>query len=100
VINQGYDLGYVNENEVFLDYRKIARQYNSYYAKIINQCIICYHYEDCLQCFFQIDNFTQEYKCTGFSNRENFSKYLGDIISTIEENPQIIKKIMEKVVIK
>jgi uncharacterized protein len=99
-ISQEYDLGYVNEEGVMLDYAEIANKYNSYYAKMTHQCTNCYHYEDCLQCFFQIDRFTQDYQCPACSNSAQFSKYAGRIISIIEDNPNIIKKVIKEVVIK
>jgi uncharacterized protein len=99
-INQEYTLGYVNEDGVILDYAEIARQYNFYYAKFVNQCTQCYHYEDCTQCFFQIDNLNRHYQCTGFANAARYAKYLGGIISALEENNQILTKIIKEIVIK
>ena len=99
-IDQKYTLGNVNMEKVEIDYVEITQKYNDYFSKIKSQCVLCYKYETCTQCLFQIDDFLQQYKCPNFFNKERFSNYLARIISSIEETPTIITKIIKEVYLK
>jgi uncharacterized protein len=99
-INQNYVLGYVEEDKINLDFSEIANTYNEYYRKIKNQCSHCYSADSCSQCFFQIDNFLEHYKCHAFTDIFFFSKSLSEIIDFLEFHPTLPKKIINEVILK
>lgn len=99
-INQDFFLGNIRNGKVKLDFDYIEKKYNSYYKNIIKKCLNCYKVHACLQCIFQIDNFTEHYDCSGFSDIRKFSSDLSEIVSFIEQNPKLLNKIINEVVIK
>ncbi|MFQ7087655.1 MAG: hypothetical protein ACLRTD_24790 [Bacteroides sp.] len=56
-IGQQFALGKVTaDSGVELDLEAIADKYNTYYAKMENQCSKCYKAESCIQCIFNLNN--------------------------------------------
>jgi uncharacterized protein len=96
-IGYQYGLGTVDENNVELDFEKIARTYNRYYDKLKNQCCDCANAEACFQCIFYINPEKPNPRCPGLFNKEELSQFLSTQVSYLEENPHTYRKIMKEV---
>ncbi|NIM15207.1 MAG: radical SAM peptide maturase [Candidatus Aminicenantes bacterium] len=96
-IGYQYGLGAVDENNVELDFEKIARTYNRYYDKLKNQCCTCANAEACFQCIFYLNPEKPNPKCLGLFNKEELSQFLATQVSYLEENPHTYTKIMKEV---
>lgn len=98
-IGQQYALGHVDDNQVFLDPKRIADVYNRYYAKMKSKCSHCYNLSTCTQCLFYLNIEDEKPICNGFMTRKEFSEYLSTHIYSLEQNPELYSKLMREVVI-
>lgn len=98
-IGHRYALGSVNENNVELDFKLIAKKYNAYFETITKQCGTCYNKSCCRQCIFYIDNLEENPSCEGYCNESNILNEFSSHISELENNPNYYKRIMSEIVI-
>ena len=99
-IGHQFQLGLVAKNSINLNTSEIAKKYNLYYNKIRKQCTTCYNIYSCSQCIFNLDDIDDKtVNCIGYTNLKKFKKYLSFIISYLENNPLLYKRIMKEVVI-
>lgn len=96
-IGQDNFLGYVDEDDVKLDFENIAEKYNNYYKRIRNLCKKCYRNKNCSQCIFNLDLNKEPLTCEGFMNINNYKGYIRQHIEAIEESPKYYSKIMTEV---
>ena len=72
---------------VSLDFEKIANIYNDYYSFIKKQCSNCFRADDCPECFFQFPFDKEGPVCSSSFDEDAQKKYLGDMISVLENDP-------------
>lgn len=95
-IGHQFDLAYVDEEKVDIDFEKIAEQYNRYYDKIGKQCSSCNITENCKQCLFYLDIEKEKPVCRGCMSGSEFSDYLSARMSYLEQNPHLYDIIMKR----
>lgn len=99
-IGQQFYLGEVTDNDIKLDFDKIADKYNIYFDKLKNFCDNCYRGSSCIQCVFNLDTIDEkETVCKGFVGLYQFKEYLASQFSLMEKYPKYYKEIMEKIII-
>lgn len=98
-IGHRFVLGYVNHQDVTIDYIKIAKNYNGWYDKIRKKCHACFNADACIQCIFNLDITGKNPACKGFLNYNDYSRYLSSQIDFIESKPSIYPKIFKKVIL-
>lgn len=99
-IGQQYGLGVVNpETPVDLSFQKIADMHNHYLDKLRAQCKTCYMSQSCMQCMYTINQLdsSEKIKCPGFTNREDFARYVSRNLSFMEKHPTAYERVMEVV---
>jgi uncharacterized protein len=97
-IGHQYALGKVDKGHVEIDGNEIANKMNTYFDKMRNRCSMCYDSESCIRCIFSLEPERKDPICGRFMNINDFTQYLSDQISKLEEKPHYYSKIMEKVV--
>lgn len=85
-IGLNHVLGKVTDH-VLLDFEQIATIYNGYYSYIKKQCSNCFRADDCPECFFQFQFDKEGPVCPSSFNENDQKKYLGDMISVLEDDP-------------
>lgn len=80
-----YVLGYIDD-EVHIDFNKIASLYNDYFTKMQAQCESCYSVTDCGQCIFQMPIKNGVPVCTTRMNKLGYQRYLSTLFSSLEDN--------------
>ncbi|HLP58503.1 MAG TPA: radical SAM peptide maturase [Candidatus Deferrimicrobium sp.] len=96
-IGQTHSLGAVNAQAVHIDCEAIAQKYNSWLAKLRNNCNKCYNIDLCTQCIFNLDIEKRKPGCKGFINHRAYSQYLSSYLSFLEREPKLYKEILTKV---
>lgn len=87
-----YILGSIDE-EVHIDFNKIATLYNNYFEKIESQCNSCYSVADCGQCLFQMPMKNGIPVCPTRMNKKEYQKYLSALFSILEDNKSLVNEI-------
>ena len=98
-IGQQFALGAVTESGVELDFDCIADKYNAYFAKLENQCSICYNKKACVQCIYNLQNPDDNPVCHGFMSKNDFHAYVAKQVDFFRKNPEEYYRIMEEVVV-
>ena len=101
-IGNNYTLGIINQ-DVEIDIKGIAQQYNFYYECLKKVCQYCFLHRFCSVCMFQIENFdkliTEKFVCDNFHDQKKFQAKLYRIFSFLEKNPNDFFEILENLVI-
>jgi len=92
-----YALGKVTQNEVDLDFQKIAQTYNSYYDRLKKNCLSCSNWDSCFQCLFYLNLDDPVIKCSGLMEEDVLHKYYASQLSYLEGNRHLYYKIMKEV---
>lgn len=98
-IGQQYALGSVSESGVELDFEAIAGKYNSYFAKLSEQCSRCFHVNACIQCIFNLEDLEGCPQCEGFMNKQRFEEYKKRQMDFLRKHPEQYYRIMEEVIV-
>jgi len=97
-INYKYTLGKVEE-DIVIDTKKIAQQYNFFYDHIKKFCQYCYAYRYCGLCLFHLKNLddlgTEKFVCDRFYDQKSFSEKLNRSFSLLEKYPKFFFQILE-----
>lgn len=93
-VGQNLVLGYIQDN-VNIDFSKIASIYNGYYEKIRMKCTTCYRYKSCMICLL-----AENGECNMQMKEGLFKKWLRYNIEKVEKRPQSYKEIKYKIIIK
>jgi len=96
-IGNEYALGYVTEKEVVIDFKNAADKYNHYFDKLSNQCRSCINVRGCPICMLKMGINTNDFKCPYFRDKKHLKKLFSNIMTYLEENPDLYSKIMEEV---
>jgi len=87
-ISHQYELGYVNESEMYFDFDSISKKYNIYYSALYKRCCKCMYRQQCGECMFHLNVGTKDFKCKKFrkNSEENNEKFLSAYMSILEQN--------------
>jgi uncharacterized protein len=94
-ISQTYFLGEVDNDNININFQKIADKYNNYYKKMSGLCNNCWNSDGCLQCIFHLNINDDKPECDEFMSYEKFVKQLSKSISLIEETPLYYTRLMK-----
>ncbi|MCO5257827.1 MAG: radical SAM peptide maturase [Lentimicrobium sp.] len=98
-IGHEFELGHITEKQVILNIDEVCKKFNTYIDSIRQSCNNCYFSEMCLQCIYQLEKSgKQNFNCK-VRGKSEFSKYLSSVFSTIEENPELVGRIYNEIVI-
>jgi uncharacterized protein len=97
-ISQTYLLGKITEQEVLVDFDRIAEKYNNWYRKLENQCNKCFNKNGCTKCMFTIDNLDAPI-CNQFMDKKRFEQMTRHNLDYLKNHPELYKRIMEDVII-
>lgn len=95
-VSHKFAFGTVTKNGVDIDLEKLKNTYNGYLSKMENLCSRCYRVSNCSQCMFYLNIEEENVKCYGFMGENEFSNYLSQIITYLENNPQVFSKIIHQ----
>jgi uncharacterized protein len=98
-IGHQFALGTIDKNGVHLDFEEIVQRYSHYFAKLENQCKVCYNKKACVQCIFNLSDLDNHPICNGFMDKNDFDNYQDNIISFLRKHPEDYYRIMEEVVV-
>lgn len=97
-IDHDFEVGYIHDNYVQLDFKHIANHHNSYISKVANQCISCAINTFCPQCIYYIDNIRNKYPhCANFCTAEMFDKEKEQNFNYLKEHPHYYEKILKEI---
>jgi len=93
--NHKYCMGYIDREDVHIDFEKIADQYNAYLRQLNILCSTCYLIASCNQCLYFLDFDKKEPVCCyGHLNKKKFASYMQDIVSYMEKYPLTFNNII------
>lgn len=98
-VSHEHALGFVDDQQVSIDFDKIVERYNAFFAKYIPQCSNCYNNHTCVQCMFYNPHLKGSGKCDKFMGKKEYEVYEEDQLRYLAEHPTLYKKIMTEVVI-
>ena len=87
-----YSMGHVSVDDVIIDFKSIADQYNAYMNKVSPLCNSCYRITHCMQCMFSMNLGANKVRCYGYTTKAMFSTYLSNVFSYMENNPEQLKQ--------
>lgn len=97
-IDHDFEVGYVHDDFVELDYKYVAERYNYYLSKAADQCICCAVNSFCSQCVYHIDNIRKKFpRCPNFCTPEIFDKGKDENFIYLREYPHYYKKILNEI---
>ena len=98
-IEHDFELGYVNDNIVELDYKVVAEKHNFYLNKIAGFCTKCSMKSNCSQCMYHIDDIREENPrlCSSFCTPEMQRKEKEELFSYLRNHPDYYKRILKEV---
>lgn len=99
-IGHRFSLGTVTKKSVNINLNQISAKYNAYFNKLKNKCSNCYRNHSCSQCIFSLDDIDElKPKCKGYLNYEMFAEHFSQIISYLENHPDLYSTIIDKITI-
>ncbi|MDR0604731.1 MAG: radical SAM peptide maturase [Bacteroidales bacterium] len=97
-IDHDFEVGYVHDDFVELDYKHVAERHNYYLSKSADQCICCAANAFCYQCVYHIDDIRNKSPhCPNFCTPEIFDKEKEQNFSYLRERPHYYEKVLTKV---
>lgn len=91
-IGTQYVLGNI-DNDLRIDFNKIAEMYNAYFAMMESQCKHCYSIADCGQCIFQMQMENGVPICPTRMDKVQYQNYLSVLFSTLEDNSYLFNEV-------
>ena len=82
-----------------LSFQKIADMHNHYLDKLRAQCKTCYMSQSCMQCMYTINQLdsSEKIKCPGFTNREDFARYVFGVPYTVIQEALTREDVMRNI---
>lgn len=97
-IDHDFEVGYIHDDFVELDYAQVADKHNFYLTKSANQCIHCAANTFCPQCVYHINLIrTKSPFCPNFCTQEIFDKEKDQNFTYLREHPHYYKKILNEI---
>jgi uncharacterized protein len=98
-IGNQFSLGFIDNENVNINYEEIADKYNRYYSKIDKLCAKCYNSKFCIQCIFNLEDIEKEKcGCNGFMNHEKFEAFENSQMHFLARHPEAYARIMNNVI--
>jgi uncharacterized protein len=97
-IGRQFSFGEVTDKGVAINCEELAQKYNGYCDSLKKLCKRCYHAGNCMACMYAIKNLGRKPVCKGFANKQEFNDYLRKGIEQLSRDPELYKRIMDKVV--
>lgn len=98
-IDQKFALGNVTDENIELDFVKIADYYNKIFNKLKQQCVKCFRKQFCPQCIFNIPDVEANAICRGFMNKDDFERMAIEQRTFLRKYPYLYKRIMNELTI-
>jgi len=97
-IDRDFVLGYIHDNSVDIDYKRVAELHNYYLSKNTDQCIRCAINMNCNQCVYHIDDIRNKTThCPNFCSPESFEKEKDQYFSSLRKHPHYYNRILNEV---
>jgi uncharacterized protein len=97
-IDHDFDVGYVHDNFVELDYKHVAERYNYYLSNVADQCLSCASNTFCSQCIYNIDDIRDESShCPSFNTPEMFDKEKTQNFTYLRKHPDYYEKVLNEI---
>ena len=99
-IGHQFGMGQINDNNiVHLDFEQIASKHNAYLNKVSAQCKTCKIIKSCIQCIYNLENLDGKPVCKGYTNQQEFERYVNSQMMFLEKHPEDYYRIMEEVIV-
>jgi uncharacterized protein len=100
-IDHDFELGYVYDDHIELDYNHIALQHNKYIFKTIHQCANCAIKFQCDQCVYHIPDIRNDCpRCINMYSKKELDRQDIEIFDYLYNHPFYYKKILKEIVIR
>lgn len=97
-IDHDFEMGYVHDEFVELDYKHIAERYNCYLTKVADQCLCCSANNFCIQCVYHIDDIRNKFShCHNFCTPEIFKNEKERNFDYLRKHPRYYKRILNEI---
>ena len=96
-VNRDNPLAYIRQNKLVINYAYIADVFNKVVEKYKPLCENCALQHLCNHCAFTSSN---QSCCPEFKTFDSLSEVFGEVFSYIEDNPKIIDKIFENIILR
>jgi uncharacterized protein len=98
-IGQRFALGQVTKKEFFIDFQRVADDYNRWFDKIRKLCEQCARAEHCTQCMFLLDLEGKKTMCGGFTDNQTLADNFAGMAGYFEKNRDIYTRLLKETVI-
>lgn len=97
-IDHDFEVGYIHDDCMELDYKHVAERHNYYLSKSAGQCVRCATNVFCSQCVYHIDDLkSKSPHCPNFCTQEIFDKEKVQHFSYLREHPHYYEKILNEI---
>lgn len=97
-IDHDFELGYVHEDSVELDYKYVADKHNYFLSKMSKQCCSCAIRSYCYQCMYHVDDIRNEsIHCPSFYTPELAEQEREQNFSYLKKHPHYYKRILNDI---
>jgi len=94
-ISHQYFVDKIKNEKYKINVEKIVKQYNTRIKKMTKFCSTCYLIANCSTCIYTFDSLNKKnVSCNEYTNKKAFVDYLSEMVSFIEDNPQVFKEII------
>jgi uncharacterized protein len=98
-IGNQFSLGFIDNENVNINYEEIADMYNRYFSRIDKLCAKCYNSKSCVQCIYNLQDIEKEKcGCNGYMNQERFEAYENSQMNFLARHPEAYSRIMNEVI--
>lgn len=97
-IDHDFELGYVHDDFVELDYKHVAERHNYYLSKVADQCLNCKATQFCYQCIYHIDDIRNKCThCPSFYTSEMYNLEKKENFVYLRDHPHYYKRILNEI---
>ncbi|MCL2311765.1 MAG: radical SAM peptide maturase [Firmicutes bacterium] len=94
-ISHQYFIDKIKDENYKINVERIVKQFNSRIKKMKKFCSKCYLASNCPTCIYTFSSLrNNSITCNYYTNKEAFAIYISEIVSFIEDNPQVFKDII------
>ena len=97
-IDYNFEVGYIHDDFVELDYKHVAELHNNYLSKCARQCVFCAINKSCPQCLYHIDDIRNKLShCPSFCTKEVADQEKEQMFSYLRQHPHYYEKVLNEV---
>ncbi len=97
-ISRDFEIGYIYDNFVDLNFINVADTYNYYLKKCYKLCAYCAINQSCTQCIYQINNIREKSpQCQEFRTKETARKEKEQVFDYLRQFPHYYEKVLNEV---